>query len=68
MNDLKQCIKQRENIIKHKTKVIFIGDSRIRQHLEMLISLIKELHPIITTHEVSCLNFFYTVIDLKNSL
>ena len=52
-SDIKICLDKRKNDKNFNgMRISYIGDSRIRQHLEILIDLVKPLNPKIQTSEV----------------
>nr|XP_053642021.1 uncharacterized protein LOC128695433 isoform X2 [Cherax quadricarinatus] len=65
--DLRMCVARRHESV-GSTHIAYVGDSRIRQHLEVLLDLIRSLQPRITTHlgEVITVETFLGEEGLKN--
>ncbi|KAG7161062.1 N-acetylneuraminate 9-O-acetyltransferase-like 2, partial [Homarus americanus] len=48
--DLHTCVRRRSEVL-GSTHITYVGDSRVRQHVEVLLDLIRDLQPKITTHQ-----------------
>ncbi|XP_042236035.1 uncharacterized protein LOC121875529 [Homarus americanus] len=49
--DLHTCVRRRSEVL-GSTHITYVGDSRVRQHVEVLLDLIRDLQPKITTHQI----------------
>lgn len=49
--DIRICVQRRRETV-GSTHIAYVGDSRVRQHVEVLLDHIRHLQPKITTHLV----------------
>ncbi|KAK7082622.1 hypothetical protein SK128_025547 [Halocaridina rubra] len=55
-DEVRECTNKRKEINGRMTHLLYIGDSRIRQHVEVMLDLLRDLDLRITTYKVCSVN------------